>query len=160
MVRQFTLRDEIVINAPIERCFLLSTSLEIVALELKMRPTRGRTSGLVTAGDTVRWQGWQLGLPQMHESLIEPFEPPIFFRDRMISGRFARFEHDHHFTDRGDGSVLLSDEVRFGMPFGWPGYLAGRYILEPHIRGLLHRRFALLKRLAEGEEWREYLPLA
>ncbi len=24
-------------------------------------------------GDTVRWEGWQLGLPQFHESLIEAF---------------------------------------------------------------------------------------
>ena len=30
MGRRFTLRDEIVIHAPIERCFLLSTSIEIV----------------------------------------------------------------------------------------------------------------------------------
>ncbi len=79
------MRDEIVVHAPIERCFLLSTSVEIVAQELRM-PISGRMSGFVTGGDTVRWEGWRLGLPQFHESLIEQFELPVFFRDRMIAG--------------------------------------------------------------------------
>ena len=158
MARRFTLRDKIVVRAPIERCFLLSTNVKIVEHELKMRPVRGRTLGLVVSGDTVLWKGWQLGLPQHHESLIDGFEPPVFFRDRMIAGRFASFEHEHHFTDQGGGTVLLSDELRFTMPWGWLGELAGQWLLVPHIRSLLHRRFALLKRIAESEEWREYLP--
>src|SRR5271170_1050191 len=100
MARLFTVRDEIAIQAPIERCFLLSTSVPLVQHELGMRPVHGRTSGLVVAGDTVRWRGWKFGLPQLHQSLIERYEPPLFFRDRMIAGRFASFEHDHRFTDR------------------------------------------------------------
>jgi len=147
-----------VVRAPIERCFLLSTNVEIVEHELHMHPVGGRTAGLVVAGDTVLWKGWQLGLPQHHESLIDGFEPPFFFRDRMIAGRFASFEHEHRFTDRGDGTVLLSDELRFTMPWGWLGELAGQWLLTPHIRDLLHRRFARLKRIAESDEWRKYLP--
>lgn len=160
MAKRFSLQDEIVISAPIELCFQLSTCLEIVALELKMRPVRGRTSGCVAGGDTVRWRGWQLGLPQFHESLIEACNPPFFFRDRMMAGRFAAFEHDHAFIQRTDGSVLLQDEVRFAMPLGWPGQMVGRAVMVPHIRGLLRRRLARLKRLAESEGWRMYLPTA
>ena len=158
MAVEFNLGHKIVVHAPIERCFMLSTSLAIVERELKMHPVRGRTSGLVTGGDTVRWKGWQLGLPQMHESLIEAFQPPTFFRDRMIAGRFASFEHDHKFVDQGDGTVLLWDELRFTMPFGWLGDLVGRWVLAPHIRGLMRRRFALLKHIAESREWKDYLP--
>lgn len=158
MAHTWIVADKLSVRAPAERCFLLSTSVALVAHELRMRPVRGRTSGLVVGGDTVRWEGWQLGLPQFHESLIEPFEPFVFFRDRMIAGRFASFEHDHRFTDQGDGTVLMSDEVRFSMPLGWVGDLVGKYVLEPHIRQLLKKRFALLKRIAEGEEWKKYLP--
>ncbi len=158
MAREFALRDEIVVHAPIDRCFLLSTSIEIVAQELGMRPVRGRTSGCVTEGDTVRWKGWRLGLPQFHESIIERFEPPVFFRDRMIAGRFASFKHDHAFSDRGDGSVLLRDEVRFTMPWGWAGDLVGQWVMARDIHGLMKRRFERLKQIAESEEWREYLP--
>lgn len=154
----FILRDNATIQAPIERVFALSTSVAIVQRELGMRPVTGRTTGLVTAGDTIRWQGMQLGFPNYHVSLIVPesWEPPRFFQDRMTAGRFRSFEHDHRFTDTADG-VLLNDEVRFEMPLGWPGWLVGKTVLVPHIRGLMQRRFHLLKRLAEGEEWREYL---
>lgn len=147
-------------RAPIERCFLLSTSIAIVERELGMHPVRGRTTGFVTGADTVRWEGWQLGLPQYHESLIEAFQPPTFFRDRMIAGRFASFEHDHALTDRGDGTVVLSDELRFTMPWGWLGEVVGTLLLVTHIRGLMRRRFALLKHIAEGQEWRDYLQMA
>ncbi len=154
----FTLRDSIVVRAPIDRCFLLSTSLAIVEKELGMHPVRGRTSGLVTGGDTVRWEGRQLGLPQYHESLISRFEPFRFFQDTMIAGRFASFQHDHAFSGNADGTVTLADELRFSMPFGPAGRLVGRLVMVPHIRGLLRRRFRLLKRIAETEEWRGYLP--
>jgi ligand-binding SRPBCC domain-containing protein len=156
--RTFTLRDEIEVHAPIERCFLLSTSVELVQRELGMRPMRGRTTGLVVSGDTVRWQGWQLGLPMFHESLIDSFTAPVFFRDRMIAGRFATFEHEHNFTDHLNGTVLMSDELHFTMPFRKLGELVGEVILVPHIRALMRRRFVRLKRIAESEEWKAYLP--
>lgn len=51
MAHEFVLRDQAVIDAPLERCFLLSTSIEIVVRELGMRPVTGRTSGLVRDGN-------------------------------------------------------------------------------------------------------------
>lgn len=158
MAIEFSLHEEIVIHAPLQRCFLLSTSVEIVERELGMHPAQGRISGLVTGGDTILWEGWQLGLPQFHESMIEDFRPYTFFRDRMIAGRFRTFEHDHALDAQPDGRVRLRDDLRFTMRWGWMGDLLGRWVLTPHIRGLMRRRFALLKRIAESEEWRRYLP--
>ncbi|WP_446745271.1 SRPBCC family protein [Silvibacterium acidisoli] len=157
MTKVFTLRDSILVEAPIERCFQLSTCIAIVESELKMRPMDGPADGFVTDGDTVLWRGWKFGLPQLHESLIEAFDPPRFFRDRMLRGRFHTFEHDHYFLDQKDGTVMLADELRFSMPFGRLGELVGKLLLVPHIRGLMHRRFARLKRTAESEDWRQYL---
>jgi len=156
----FVVKDNTHILAPIERCFLLSTSLALVERELGMRPVaKGdatRTEGLVVGGDRIRWEGWRFGMPQVHVSLISAFEPYRYFQDRMISGRFKTFQHDHEFTEIG-GQVLLKDTVRFAMPFGFAGRLVGKHVMVPHIRGLLQRRFALLKRIAESEEWRKYL---
>ena len=152
------IRDEETVWAPIDRCFLLSTSIEIVQRELHMKPVRGRVTGLVSDGDNVRWEGWKFGLPQVHESLIEAFRPYAFFRDRMISGRFRTFEHDHAFDLLADGSVLMRDEVRFSMRWGGIGDLLGQVVLKTHIGRLLRKRFVLLKRIAESEEWRKYLP--
>ncbi len=157
MAREFVVRDAVVVSAPVERLFQLSTCIELVERVLGMNPVRGRTTGLVAAGDTVLWRGWKFGLPVEHESLIDGFEPPVFFRDRMIAGRFAAFEHEHRFTERGDGTVEMRDELRFTMPWGRLGEGVGRWVMTPHVERLLRRRFALLKRLAEGEEWRAYL---
>jgi len=153
----FVVRDETEVRAPIERCFALSTHLAVVEMTLAMRPVRGRLMGAVSGGDRVRWHGWKWGLPHMHESLIEAFDPPVFFRDRMIAGRFAFFEHDHEFKERLNGIVLLRDEVRFSMRWGAAGLMVGRGVVLPHIRKLMRERFALIKRLAESEEWRGYV---
>jgi ligand-binding SRPBCC domain-containing protein len=157
----FVIEDSIQIDAPIERCFLLSTSVDLVARTLGMKPVRGKTSGLICDRDRVEWRGWKFGLPQRHETLITAYERPTFFQDSMDSGRFRIFSHDHKLTAAG-ARTLLHDTVRFSMPFGRAGKLLGQTILVPHIRGLLRRRFALLKHIAESqsEEWRIYLPEA
>jgi hypothetical protein len=43
------------------------------------------------------------------------------------------------------------------MPFGFAGRLVGKHVMVPHIRGLMARRFSLLKRIAESEEWKKYI---
>jgi len=153
----FVVKDNIHINAPIERCFLLSTSIELVGPVLGMRPVSGKTSGLVVAGDRLTWRGWKFGLPQFHETLITQYQPPGFFEDAMASGRFRAFRHEHYFTEMG-GQTLLKDVVRFSVPLGAAGRLVGKYVLVPHIRSLVQRRFNLLRRVAESNEWRNYLP--
>jgi len=157
----FILKDSTHIAAPLERVFLLSCSLAIVERELGMHPVAKadstRTEGLVVAGDRIRWEGWQLGFWNYHVSLISAYRPNEYFQDIMIDGRFQSFQHDHHFVEIG-GQVLLKDTVRFSLPFGFAGRLVGRHIMVPHIAGLLRRRFALLKHIAESDEWRSYLP--
>jgi ligand-binding SRPBCC domain-containing protein len=152
----FTISDSIHINAPIERCFLLSTSIELVGKTLGMRPIEGKTSGTIVDGDRIVWAGWKFGLPQMHESLITRYERPAFFQDTMARGRFKRFQHDHQLTEI-DGHTLLNDKLRFSLPLGWPGKMVARHVVVPHLCRLLRQRMLLLKKVAEGDEWRRYL---
>ena len=156
----FVIKDNTHIEAPMERVFLLSCSLAIVERELGMHPVAEggatRTTGLVVGGDRIYWKGWQLGMPLYHVSLISAYEPHRFFQDTMVTGWFRFFQHDHEFTEIA-GHVLLKDTIRFSMPLGPLGRWYGRKIMVPHIRGLLMRRFQLLKQIAESEEWRKYL---
>lgn len=151
----FTLRDSICIQAPITRCFALSTNLAIVRKELGMRAVAGRTEGCVRGGDTVRWEGWKFGFPQFHVSLISEFEEPFYFQDRMLNGRFKSFAHDHRFRETSAG-VLLEDELQFSLPFGVAGRAVGQVIMVPYIRKLMRERFAMLKEIAESEQWRNF----
>ena len=152
----FVIEDGIHVIAPIERCFLLSTHVGLVGRTIGMKAVEGRASGLVKARDRVVWRGWKFGFPQRHESLITGYEAPCFFQDSMARGRFRRFQHDHEFLEI-DGQVLMRDTVRFSMPLGAAGRRVGRHVMIPYLRTKMRRRFALLKRIAESEEWREYL---
>lgn len=156
----FVVRDCVHIRAPLERCFLLSTNLELARRTLGMRPLDGaaaRSSGNVVGGDRVLWVGWKFGLPAFHESLITRYEPPYFFQDTMARGRFKRFQHDHQLTEIG-GQVLLTETVRFSLPLGRVGRWAGRSVMVPHVTQLLRKRLDLLRRVAESDEWRRYVP--
>jgi ligand-binding SRPBCC domain-containing protein len=152
----FTISDSIHINAPIDRCFQLSTNISLVRRTLRMRPIEGKTDGMIGDGDRLVWAGWKFGLPQMHESLITGYERPVFFQDTMGRGRFKRFQHDHYLIEI-EGHTLLNDKLRFTLPYGWPGKVAARFVLVPYFCRLLRRRMQLLKRVAESGEWRRYL---
>ena len=152
----FTISDTIHIQAPIDRCFLLSTDIGLVGDILNMKPVEGKTSGRVVGGDRLLWTGFKFGFPQMHESLITRYERPHFFQDTMGRGRFKRFQHDHSF-DELSGYTLLTDKIRFTMPFGILGHLVGQYVMVPYISRTLRRRLVLLRTVAEGEAWTRFL---
>jgi ligand-binding SRPBCC domain-containing protein len=154
----FTISDSIYINAPIERCFLLSTNIELVGKTLGMKPIEGKTSGLIVANDKLLWAGWKFGLPQMHESVITRYERPAFFQDTMERGRFKRYQHEHYFYEM-DERTVLNDKIRFTMPLGIVGRLVGQFVLVPYISRRLRRRLVLLRKVAENrKEWLKYLP--
>ena len=152
----FRVKDSIHVNAPRDRVFLLSTSIALVQQILGMKPVSGKVSGLVVDGDRLLWRGWKFGIPARHETLITSYERPRFFQDTMGRGNFKFFQHDHSFEEV-DGHTLLVDTVRFSLPFGPAGRLVGRLLIAPYVAALVKRRFALLKRTAEGSDWERYL---
>ena len=155
----FRLKESIHVNAPIDRCFLLSTSIALVEQTLNLKPVAGKTRGLIVYGDQLLWRGWKFGLPAWHETLISRYDRPHFFQDTMGRGMFRHFQHDHRFEDI-DGRTLMIDIVRFSMPLGPVGRAMGKHILVPHILDTMQKRFQLLKRIAEGSEWERYIDIA
>lgn len=152
----FRLKENIHVHAPIERCFLLSTSIALVQQTIGLKPVEGKTTGLITRGDRLVWRGWKFGMPAMHETLITQYEPYRFFQDTMGKGRFRSFQHDHQF-DEVAGHTLMVDVVRFSMPLGTLGKQFGRRIVVPHVLDMMLKRFHLLKRIAEGSDWERYI---
>ena len=150
------------IAAPPDRCFLLSLSID---LHMKStagtgeRAIAGVTRGLIGPDQTVTWQGRHFGLILTHQSLITKYERPKYFQDIMIKGMFRSFEHDHFF-EPSDTNTLMRDEVRFAAPLGPFGWLAEALVLRRHLKGFLQERNRAIKRAAESNEWRSYLPQA
>jgi ligand-binding SRPBCC domain-containing protein len=154
-----TIRLTTWMDAPMERCFKLATSIDLhlaAAGPTQEKAISGVTSGLIGEGESVEWRGRHLGRWVTHTSKVEGWRPFTYFREVMIKGSFARFEHEHHFALMDDGT-RMRDEIRFAAS----GLMAR--MLEKaarrHLIAMLRRRNALIKRAAESEEWRRYLEM-
>lgn len=146
-------------DAPMERCFRLATSIDLYmvsAAQTRVKAIGGTTSGLLREGESVQWQGRHFGKTFTHTSKIDGWRPYTYFREVMVDGSFVRFEHEHHFALMDDGT-RMRDEIRFAVPYGMVGRMAEKTVLRRHLTKLLRWRNALIKRVAESEEWRQYL---
>ena len=146
------------IAAPIERCFDLSRSIDLHVVSTDWsgeRAIAGTTSGLIGMDQEVTWRGRHFGIQLRHTSRITRFVPPRYFQDSMVQGAFASFCHDHSF-ETVDGKTAMTDRIELQAPLGFLGLLV-EPLLGRHIRSLIIRRNACIKRTAEGEAWRQFL---
>jgi ligand-binding SRPBCC domain-containing protein len=140
------------INAPIEKVFNLSRSIDLHMESTKQtgeQAIAGRTSGLIELGETVTWQARHFGIRQNLTSKITEFNYPRFFMDEMVSGAFKSFRHKHHFS-QVDGHTVMKDEFVFESPYGVLGNLANWLILKRYMTNLLSKRNQVIKDAAEN----------
>ena len=151
-----TIRKVTWVNAPVERCFKLSTSVDLHVDSAKAsgeRAVEGVTRGLIGEGETVKWSGRHFGLRWTHTSRIDGWRPYSYFRDVMVAGAFRYYEHEHHFAAMNDGTRIRDEAfTRWGVLAGLSGLF-----LRRHLTRFLRHRNLVIKRVAESEEWRRYL---
>ncbi len=153
-----TIRLTTLIDAPVERCFQLSLSVDLhilSATRTRERAVAGKTSGILGLHDSVTWQGRHFGLNLHHTTLIDAWRPFIYFRDIMSEGHFAFFEHDHHFAPSGEGT-RMRDEIRFAAPAG-PLHSFFEARLRSHLKTVFATRNQTVQQVAESEVWHRYL---
>lgn len=147
------------IAAPIERCFDLARSIDLhVATQTRHGEVAiaGVTSGLIGLGQEVTWRARHFLVTQTLSTRIVAFDRPRHFRDSMLRGAFRRFDHDHDFA-AVEGGTVMKDTFDFASPLGPLGWIADRVALEGYMTRFLAERAAILKRVAESEEWRRFL---
>ena len=150
------------IRAPIERVFDLARSLDLhmeSTARTGERAVAGVTTGLFGPGQEVTWHARHLGVWQHLTSRMTAFERPRHFRDSMVRGAFARFDHDHYFEsmDSAGEHTSMRDVFDFTSPLGPLGILADHLFLTRYMRGFLEERNHLLRQTAEGDDWERYL---
>jgi hypothetical protein len=149
-----TIRLATWIDAPVERCFLLSLNIDLRVAsgrETGEDAIEGVTTGLIGEGQTVTFQGGRFGVRWRQTNRMEIVRPYSYFRDVMVEGDFKRYEHDHHFAVMDDGT-RMRDEVTFSLRWSLERFGARRRMAQ-----CLAERNALIKRVAESEEWRNYI---
>ena len=148
------------IAAPVERCFDLSRSIELHQRSLVdngERAVAGVTRGLIGIGESVVWEARHFGIRQRLTSRITAFDRPRHFRDSMVAGAFARFDHDHWFEANAAGHTVMRDAFEYDAPLGGLGRIAEWGFLTRYMRRLLTKRNEVVKRVAESDEWERYL---
>ena len=146
------IRLETYINAPIERCFDLSLSIDLhrhSVAHTHERPVAGVTSGVMKLGDTVTWEAVHFGIKQHLTSKITAYERPYRFTDEMVRGAFQELTHLHEFVPQPPGTLMI-DLFAFRAPLGILGRLAERLVLTRYMKGLLLTRNRYLKQVAES----------
>lgn len=147
-----TIRLETYIQAPPERCFDLSLSVDAHAQSQAYaheRPIAGVLSGEMHLGDTVTWEAVHFGIKQHLTSQITAYERPTRFTDEMVAGIFQQLHHTHVFVPRAHGTLMI-DEFTFRAPLAILGRVAEVLFLTRYMTGLLRARNCYLKQIAES----------
>jgi ligand-binding SRPBCC domain-containing protein len=153
------LKIETLIQAPIQRCFDLSRSIDLHQTSMEQtneKAIAGRTSGLIQLGEQVTWQAKHFGLTQKLSVQITAFDAPHFFADEMVKGAFKSFRHEHHFKASSSGT-LMTDLFDFEAPLGFLGQFANLLFLTKYMTQLLQKRNKTIQKTAESDRWKEVL---
>ena len=79
-------------------------------------------------------------LPMRWRTLVTAYDPPHRFVDEQLSGPYSFWHHTHEFVADGDGTVI-TDHVRYALPFGPLGDLVNALAVRRQVAGIFaHRR--------------------
>lgn len=147
------------INAPIERVFDLSRSInlhQISTQQTNEKAIAGTINGLINKNETVTWEAKHFFKKRRFTSKITAMERPFSFTDEMIKGDFKSFYHEHHFKTVDNGTIMI-DLLDFESPYGVFGKTVNRLFLRSYLEKFLLKRNAIIKEYAESQKWKAIL---
>jgi hypothetical protein len=152
-----------VIDAPIDRCFDLSRSVEVHLLANihsgeQALAVGGITSGLIGLGQQVTWRAKHFRIWHNLTSETTLLKSPFHLQVTMIHGIFRSMQADHLFRVLPSGATELKDIYAIAAPIPILGSIAESLFLRHYMLALARERNAVIKRLAESSGWRHYLP--
>jgi hypothetical protein len=151
------------IDAPIDRVFDLSRSVEVHLLENvhgneQAMATGGVTTGLVGLGQQVTWRAKHFGSWHDLSSEATAVEPPTHLQVTMVKGIFRSMQADHRLRSLASGATELKNIFAIAAPLPILGPIAEVLFLRRYMMALNRERNAVIKQLAESDDWRRYLP--
>ncbi|RNI30445.1 SRPBCC family protein [Rufibacter latericius] len=154
------IRLQTLIQAPIDRCFDLSRSIDLHTLSTQQtdeKAVAGVVSGLINLHETVTWEATHFGVRQKLTSSITVLERPHRFVDEMVKGAFKRIWHEHRFEALTAEETHMTDTFDYTSPLGFLGKLADALFLEKYMTRLLLTRNQVIKEVAESNQWKALL---
>lgn len=77
------------------------------------------------------------------------YEPGRMFKDRMVRGPFAKWEHTHLVEPRGAHECLLIDSIEYDLPFGGLGRACGGWLAKRELERLFAFRHRITRQRCE-----------
>jgi ligand-binding SRPBCC domain-containing protein len=87
------------------------------------------------------------GFPMKWRTRIALWNPPVEFVDEQLSGPYAEWVHRHGFQDDGHGGTVMTDAVRYRLPFSPFGEVALPFVRLQIGRIFRHREQAIARLL-------------
>jgi len=146
------------IAAPQERVFDLSRSVALHKSSMKDHDEKivdGIMSGLMNLNDTVTWTAKHLFKQRRLKIRITKLNRPEYFIDEQEAGDFKLMKHEHYFKPIENGTIMI-DQFHFETR-GFMGSLVNKLYLEKYMTQLLKLRNKMIKAMAEGNGWKQYL---
>jgi hypothetical protein len=152
------------IGAPIDRVFDLSRSVEVHLLanvhdNEQALAIGGVTAGLVGLGQRVTWRAKHFGFWHNLTNEVTAMEPPAYFQVAMVKGIFRFMQAGHRLRSLPSGVTELKDIFVMAAPLPILGPIAEGLFLRRYMMKLNRERNAVIKQLAESDDWQRYLPV-
>jgi len=147
------------IEAPQESVFDLSRSVDLHKHSMTARQEKiidGVMSGLMKMDDTVTWKAKHFYRERMLTVKITKMQRPDFFIDEQVKGDFVMMKHEHYFKAAENGTIMI-DQFQFESPKGSIGRIVNQLFLTKYMTRLLEERNAVIKKVAESNQWKQYL---
>lgn len=148
------------IEAPVERVFDLARNVDAHIASAggpDERVISGRTSGPIEMGDVVIWETRRFGKKKQVTVKITSLMSPHCIISEIICGPSTSLRHTRLFLPQLN-LTLVKDDFHFPATQGFPGRLVGWMFPAGYMTRLLQIQSDALKKFAESDDWRRYLP--
>jgi ligand-binding SRPBCC domain-containing protein len=147
------------IEAPVDRIFDLSRSIDLHKSSMtkyEEKPIAGTISGLINQGEEVTWKAKHFYKERILKVRITAMQKPFLFIDEQVQGSFKLMKHEHFFKPCDNGTIMI-DQFYFDLYDGLLGKWLNRLYLTGYIKRLLEERNSVIKKVAEGTQWKHFL---
>ena len=85
--------------------------------------------------------------PVRWRTLITKYDPPHVFIDQQLKGPYSIWHHTHTFEKINDKETLISDIIKYGLPFSFIGSMVNSLYVKKDLENIFSYRFEKIREI-------------